>query len=794
MRAVARYSRRGVVDRRTRAALAALLALAAGLRIACVFAIDVDPRRDFHLDMTWYDLAALRLTQGALLRASDGTPTAFWPPGYPLLLAATYSVFGPHLLAAKLLNVALSVATCAFVFALGTRLFGARVGLCAAAILALLPDSIWYTPLLLSEVTFSTMLAALLWLFAVWSERGVEGARWILFGAGVGAAALVRGTASLFLAVPFAAWWIAERRLAPALRRTLLAAVGMAALIAPWTLRNALVMHAPIAIASSVGMSFLYTHNPEAEGTATWRQAHYRSERLRDLRALPQPEREVAEMRAGLREGLEWMLSHPGRELALVPARWLALFRHGHAGLDWAQPHPGASEPPDEVPRALLGPDADRALAAISDLSFFLLLAFAAAGVPGTWARGGAGALALPLSVAYVLFVHGVLFYGEPRYHAPLLPVLALLAARGLFAWPRLRPALAATALAATALGCGRPSAQANDPCAQALEPLASGFGSRGPHAVRGEELPRTAPDALPVWLFLPDDAEPPLPVVVLAHAYDTGDPECYRGLVDHIASRGYAVVFPEYMAPDTHHAARYEAIWQGLVSAARERAPLLDTTRIGVVGHSYGAGAAPWLLLRARRERGWGERGAFLLLLAPWYPLGVSDEDLASYPPDVKALTLVFEGDTATDPRIAIALFRALGVAEKDYLRVPALSHGDCRLPAPHTVPQSSGIGARDDALDERALDRLFDALAAYAFAGDAAGRRVAFGRGSPEQVGMGRWRDGTLLTPLVWSREPAPAQPEDRYIFRASQRAQWERYGDEPAAPEAARAPEAR
>jgi len=776
-----------VVDRRTRAALAALLALAAGLRIACVLAIDVDPRRGFHLDMTWYDLAALRLTQGALLRAPDGTPTAFWPPGYPLLLAATYSVFGPQLLAAKLLNVALSVATCAFVFGLGARLFGARVGLCAAAILALLPDHIWYAPLLLSEVTFTALIAALLWLFAVWSERRVEGPRWILFGAGVGAAALVRGTASLFLVVPFAAWWIAERRLAPALWRTSLAAVGMAALIAPWTLRNALVMGAPIAIASSVGMSFLYTHNPEAEGTATLRHAHYRSERLRDLRALPQPEREVAEMRVGLREGLDWMLANPGREIALVPARWLALFRHGHAGLEWSQPHGGAaSDAEDEAPRALAGADAHPALAAISDLTFTLLLAFAAIGVPGTWRRGGAGALALPLSVAYVLFVHGVLFYGEPRYHAPLLPVLALLAARGIFAWPRLRPALAATALAAMALGCGDPSARAGDPCAQALEPLASGFGSRGPHAVRREQLPQSAPGALPVWLFLPEDARPPLPVVVLAHAYDTADPEQYRGLVDHIASRGYAVVFPEYRAKGEHHDARYDAIWQGLVAAARERAPLLDLTRLGVVGHSYGAGAAPWLMLRARRERGWGEHGAFLLLLAPWYPLHVSEADLASYPIDVKALTLVFDGDTATDPRIGIELFRALEVAEKDYLRVPALSHGDCRVPAPHTVPQSSGIGARDDALDERALDRLFDALAAYAFAGDAAGRRVALGHGSPEQVGMGRWRDGTPLAPLVWSASPAPAQPEDRYIFRASQRAQWERYGDESAAPE--------
>jgi 4-amino-4-deoxy-L-arabinose transferase-like glycosyltransferase/dienelactone hydrolase len=750
-----------VVDRRNKAALAALLLAAAAVRLAWVFAVDVDPRSGFHLDMTWYDLAAQRLLEGALLRAPDGTPTAFWPPGYPLLLGGAYALFGPHLLVAKLLNVALSVATCGFVYALAARLFAPAVGLCAAAILAFLPDHVWYAPLLLSETAFMALLAALLWLFADWSERGVEGPRWIAFGALVGAATLVRGTAALFLAVPFAAWWLAERRLTPALRRTLAAALGMLAVVTPWTARNVAVMGAPIAVASSVGMSFLYTHNPHAEGKATLRHAAWRKELLRDLETLPQPQREVAEMQAGLREGFAWMLANPGRELMLVPQRWLALFRHGHPGLEWAQQH-----------------DVDRGLALLSDVTFYALLVLAAIGVPGTVARGGAGALALPLSVAYVLFLHGVLLYGEPRYHAPLLPVLAVLAARGLFALPRLRPLLAVTALAAAALACGDPSSRDTDPCAQALAPLEQGFGARGPHLpVRRERL---ASPVSPVWLFTPADAHAPLPVVVLAHAYETGDPDAYRGLIDHLVSRGNAVVFPEYMVADTQHAARYDALWQGLVAAAQQRAPLLDLTRLGVVGHSYGAGAAPWLLARARRDEGWGQRGAFLLLMAPFYPLGLESNELAAYPADVKVLVLAFDDDTATDHRIGIELFRTLGVAEKDYLRVPGLAHGACRLAAPHTLPQSSGIAARDDALDERALYRLLDALAAYVFAGDPEGRQVALGQGAPAQVDLGRWSDGSPLPRLLWSAAPSPAQPEEKYIFRASQRAEWERYGE--------------
>ena len=770
-----------MVDRRNKAALAALLLAAAAVRLAWVFAVDVDPRSGFHLDMTWYDLAAQRVLQGALLRGPDGTPTAFWPPGYPLLLAAAYGLFGTHLVVAKLLNVALALATCGFTYALAARLFGAPLGLCAAAILAFLPDHVWYAPLLLSEITFTALLAAMLWLFAVWSERGVEGPRWIAFGALVGAAALVRGTAALFLAVPFTAWWLAERRAGPALRRTLAATFGMLAVVAPWTLRNALVMGAPIAVASSVGISFLYTHNPHAEGSATLRHAAYRNELLRDLRALPQPQREVAEMQAGLREGLAWMLANPGRELALVPQRWLELFRHGHAGLEWARPLGGGAEPVPDRPRpTLVSEDWDRRLAWLSDVTFYALLALAAVGIPGTRARGGAGALALPLTVAYVMLLHGVLLYGEPRYHAPLLPVLAVLAARGLFALPRLRPLLAVTALAALALACGEPSARDADPCAQALAPLEQGFGARGPHAVRRERLASPADPARAVWLFTPEDAAAPRPVVVVAHAYDTGDPDTYRGLIEHVVSRGYAVVFPEYMVADARHPARYEALWQGLAVVAHERGALLDLTRLGVVGHSFGAGAAPWLLARARRDEGWGGRGAFLLLLAPWYPLGLTPAERAAYPKDVKALTLVFDDDTATDHRIGIELFRTLGVSEKDYLRVPGIAHGACRLNAPHTLPQSSGLAARDDALDERALYRLLDALTAYAFAGDLEGRKVALGQGDVAQVDMGRWSDGSPLPRLIWSAVPTPPEPEERYIFRASHRAEWERYGE--------------
>src|SRR6185369_12519992 len=87
--------------------LAAIVVVAFLVRLAAVLAIEVDPRVGWHFDMTWYDGVARRLLKGWGYIGVDGAPTAAWPPGYPLLLAAVYSIFGPSLLAAKVTNALL---------------------------------------------------------------------------------------------------------------------------------------------------------------------------------------------------------------------------------------------------------------------------------------------------------------------------------------------------------------------------------------------------------------------------------------------------------------------------------------------------------------------------------------------------------------------------------------------------------------------------------------------------------------------------------------------------------------
>jgi hypothetical protein len=332
-------------------------------------------------------------------------------------------------------------------------------------------------------------------------------------------------------------------------------------------------------------------------------------------------------------------------------------------------------------------------------------------------------------------------------------------------------------------LACSRSEpAVVPERCDAALETIASGFGARGPHSVGVAALPNPRWPGQQVSLHFPEGVSVPVPVVFFGHGNDLGEPKFYTALIDHIASTGIAVVFSPYAIGNNIHVDRYDAIRSGVEAAVERWGDRLDLTRVGFVGHSYGAGALPWLAHHSLVARGWGSEGALLFSLAPWFSLAVSPDELRELPTQLRALFVVFEGDKVNDHRIAIAQYHRLAVPEggKQYVLVRASENEGCKLPAPHTLPQSVGLRARDDALDERVLFRLFDALAAWTFTGDAAGRAVAFGNGSDEQVELGSWPDGTKLTPLEVRRHPKPTHESAHYLFLVDDRDGWIRYGE--------------
>jgi 4-amino-4-deoxy-L-arabinose transferase-like glycosyltransferase len=416
-------------------ALAVVLAVAVLVRLAAVLLIEVDPRARWSFDMSWYDGAARRLAKGWGYVGVTGVPTAGWPPGYPAVLAASYRVFGPSLFVAKIWNVLFGAATVFVTHRIACELRRPAVGLVAAAILAVFPGHVLFSPLILSEALFVLLFSTALWLFLRWNGRdGPETTRWLGLGWFLGAISLVRGVGFSLLPVFASTRLLEGGSWRTTTRLTLVGAAGVALALIPWTVRNQLRLGYPILIAADGAFSLYVGNSPIATGEHTLAMREPLMARFGERLALPNPRGEVEVARAEMREALEWMVTHPHRVAALAPVKVYHMYRNDGGALAWMK----------EGLAKRFRPATRHALATLIDAYYFVVLALAVVGARHFRPRAGRGAVALPLTVIWLTLLHAIFFFGSPRFHQPLLPVLSLMAAAELVKWmPRRSDAVA---------------------------------------------------------------------------------------------------------------------------------------------------------------------------------------------------------------------------------------------------------------------------------------------------------------------------------------------------------------
>jgi 4-amino-4-deoxy-L-arabinose transferase-like glycosyltransferase len=135
------------------------------------------------------------------------------PPGYPLLVATVYRLFGRHLEILLGLNAVLGAVTVALSFSLAERFWGRAAGWLAALAVALDPLQLYWSSRVMTE-TLGTTLALAVVTMAVAVEWTPE-RRWtaLLGGVLAGLGVVVRNN---LLVVPLAVaiWWLARRPLA----------------------------------------------------------------------------------------------------------------------------------------------------------------------------------------------------------------------------------------------------------------------------------------------------------------------------------------------------------------------------------------------------------------------------------------------------------------------------------------------------------------------------------------------------------------------------------------------------
>jgi 4-amino-4-deoxy-L-arabinose transferase-like glycosyltransferase len=398
--------------------LLVVLAVAFALRLAWVLATSEAPVFVESGDAYSYLFYGRQIAEGGgyLHLDGSGNPTAYYPIGYPALLAAAFWVVlhtpipDDLPLVAGLLHVVLGTGSVALLHVLVERTTGSRrTALVAAALLALWPNAIFHTSTVLLETAFTFLaLVPLVVLATAPRDRAPSWRRMATFGLALGVVAQVRPFVLPFLVLP--ALLVLVRRQGPsaAARATLVAIVPVVLVCIPWTLRNLDAMGEPLPFSSNTGDTLCIDRNADARGHFRWSSHDGCADHL-----LPEAERN----RQNTAKAVRWVLDHPGREALQVVRRTRYILGDGHDGLDTVErygrnPVPGSS---------LLRP--------LADGWFFVAGALALAGLARALARRRAEVLLLVAAPGLVFLGIAALLWGTSRFNVPAIPSIAALAA-----------------------------------------------------------------------------------------------------------------------------------------------------------------------------------------------------------------------------------------------------------------------------------------------------------------------------------------------------------------------------
>jgi tetratricopeptide (TPR) repeat protein len=408
-------------------------------------------------DSRGYDEWARRIAGGEWI----GRDVFYQAPLYPYMLGVVYAIAGRHLLLVRVVQAIVGSASCVLLALAAERFVSRRAGIAAGLMLALYAPAIFFDGLIQKSVLDVFFLCIGLYLIARISELRSESVRprlgrddilWVALGLSMGALALTRENALVFILVIIAWAFVSDgpatmstnpRALGPAHHRSPLKAnpqspipnpftqrakraalflAGLAVLLLPVAIRNAYVAGGFYITTSQAGPNFYIGNNPNADGT-------YQS--LRFGRGAPEYERqdatELAERALGrsltpaevssywIDKAMDFITSAPGAWLKLT-ARKAALLCNATEVLDTEslETHAEYSWPL-------------RVLGIVGH--FGVLVPLALVGVVFTWPLRRRLAIVYALTLAYAASV--VAFYVFARYRYPLVPMLTIVAAGG---------------------------------------------------------------------------------------------------------------------------------------------------------------------------------------------------------------------------------------------------------------------------------------------------------------------------------------------------------------------------
>lgn len=408
--------------------LVALLILAGVLRIGLILRNPATLSED--RDLYWG--IARSVAAGDGYRHPDlGHPTAYRPPLYPLLLTGIV-LLGGGAKSLAVIQVALGVVTVCMTWRLGQRLNLGATSWIAAAFVAANPLLIQSGALAMTETLCTFLIVAMLLAMPVANRESAANRdrNWgaMTLGILLGLAVLCRPTVIVFLFSSMTFLAVRQARSGWPSRsvcvRWLVVVLAFGATLAPWTVRNWVVMGEPIVMTTHGGYTLLLGNNDEfyrvevleADGTL-WDSQPWQKQLRQNLADVGlRNDQEVAIDRHMTNLAWTWIKEHPAE---FWESCWLRLKRFWNV-----------------VPS---GSDAGSLPAPVRwgiALFFVVELAAAAIGLLKSVRCDVTHWWPLVLLVSSFAAVH-LVYWSNLRMRAPVEPILALFAARGIQAITR---------------------------------------------------------------------------------------------------------------------------------------------------------------------------------------------------------------------------------------------------------------------------------------------------------------------------------------------------------------------
>jgi 4-amino-4-deoxy-L-arabinose transferase-like glycosyltransferase len=414
------------------ALLCGVVALGFGLRLNAALNPTANPGADSVVAYQGNDSLAYGQIAAELYRTGHyGTPAmdhpTDWSPGAPLLYAGVYYLTGGvHPDLARSAVALLGALMVLLVYLIGRRVGGPVVGLVAAALTAIYPTFIDNNEQFVSEPIAAFTLAACVLGFLWASDRARSAWAWLVPGLFLGLTALTRPEYLIFafllgLLVLVRAWRWRGVRVAVASTAVFVAAFAL--VLAPWTIRNYIVLDRFVPVTTGGGKAlFVATYLP-GDGRQIRVKRHLieintgnhhvtdeqvARTQMADLldgvaKKYPNMERDAALARIGRENFRKYVTEQPGAYARMVASKMWNVWRRGsgptmRAG-GWIVFH-------------------------------YALLALGLVGLAVLAIRRRWEALVLAVLIGGITVLGGLLL-AVPRRNVPLIPLVCVLAAGG---------------------------------------------------------------------------------------------------------------------------------------------------------------------------------------------------------------------------------------------------------------------------------------------------------------------------------------------------------------------------